>query len=94
MLALTNFHLPPAYAYPHLLLQEQQQENMLYREKTPTKSTWTFPVNVLKLNTHGSSKGNSAPTFDSYLLQRYCLHLSLIALPFSSIDEQFSPAVV
>ncbi|CAI9280051.1 unnamed protein product [Lactuca saligna] len=36
----------------------------------------------------------SAPTFDFYLLQRYCLHLSLIALPFSLIDEQFAPAAV
>lgn len=58
----TNFHLHPAYAYPHLLLQQQQRENMLYREKTPTKSTWTFPGNVLKLNTDGSSKGNPGPS--------------------------------
>nr|GEU77878.1 probable tRNA (guanine(26)-N(2))-dimethyltransferase 2 [Tanacetum cinerariifolium] len=59
-------HYPYIYHPHHMLLQQQENNknlNVRKENKIALKSRWTFPgVNMLKLNTDGSSKGNPGPS--------------------------------
>nr|GEW49864.1 tRNA (guanine(26)-N(2))-dimethyltransferase [Tanacetum cinerariifolium] len=61
------YHHYPYIYHPHrMLLQHQENNNNLNvrkENKIALKSRWSFPgVNLLRLNTNGSSKGNPSPS--------------------------------